>query len=217
MVSKINSGPQGLTYWGRVAHISVSKHIIIGSDNGLSPERRQAIIWTNAAILLIGPLGTNFSEILIVIQTFSLKKICLKLLSAKCCSFRPGLNELIPCQEVVQVVCYQGTPMTPWAGAWGLCLYRASWDCVQQLPLINSLAPGRCSCVITHISWVFLVKLPLKLSNISEYWFKYWLGAVRQQISHYQNQFRSRFMMPYYQATMNLHWPPGKSDYLLAT
>ena len=33
--------------------------------------RRQAIIWTNAGILLIGPLGTNFSEILIEIHIFS--------------------------------------------------------------------------------------------------------------------------------------------------
>ena len=47
-----------LTHWGLV---SVSKHSILGSDNGLSPGRRQAIIWTNAGILLIGPLGTNFS------------------------------------------------------------------------------------------------------------------------------------------------------------
>ena len=38
---------------------------MIGSDNGLSPGRRHAIIWTNAAVLLIGPLGTNLSEILI--------------------------------------------------------------------------------------------------------------------------------------------------------
>ena len=41
----------------------VSKLTIIGSDNGLSPGRRQAIIWTNAGIVLIGPLETNFSEI----------------------------------------------------------------------------------------------------------------------------------------------------------
>ena len=59
-----------LTHWGRVTHICVGKLTIIGSDNGLSPERPQAIIWTNAGILLIGPLGTNFSEILIEIQTF---------------------------------------------------------------------------------------------------------------------------------------------------
>ena len=62
------------THWGRVTHIGVGKLTIIGSHNGLSPERRQAIIWTNAGILLIGPLGTNFSEVLIEIQTFSLKE-----------------------------------------------------------------------------------------------------------------------------------------------
>ena len=46
-------------------HIYVSKLTNIGSDNGLSPGRRQAIISTKAGILLIGPLGTNFVEILI--------------------------------------------------------------------------------------------------------------------------------------------------------
>ena len=51
---------------------------MIGSDNGLSPGRRQAIIWTNAEILLIGPLGINFSEILIEINRFSFKKMCLE-------------------------------------------------------------------------------------------------------------------------------------------
>ena len=39
----------------------------MSSDNGLSPGRRQAIISTYVLILLIGPLGTNFSEILIEI------------------------------------------------------------------------------------------------------------------------------------------------------
>ena len=55
-----------LTHWGRVTHICVGNLTIIGSDNGLSPGRRQAIIWTNDRILLIGPLGTNFSDIFIV-------------------------------------------------------------------------------------------------------------------------------------------------------
>ena len=45
-----------------MAHICVSKQTTIGSNNGLSPGRRQAIIYTNAKILLIGPLGTNISE-----------------------------------------------------------------------------------------------------------------------------------------------------------
>ena len=83
-----------LTHWGRVTHICVSKLTIIGSDNGLSPGRRQAIIWTNAGILLIGPLGTNFNETSIEIHTFSLKKIHLKLSSGKWRSFCLGLNML---------------------------------------------------------------------------------------------------------------------------
>ena len=67
-----------LTHWGRVTHICVGNIIIIGSDNGLSPGRRQAIIWNNAGILLIGTLGTNSSEILNEIHPFSLKKIVWK-------------------------------------------------------------------------------------------------------------------------------------------
>ena len=47
--------PFVLTHWGRVTHICVVDLTIIGSDNGLSPGRRQVIIWTNARILLIGP------------------------------------------------------------------------------------------------------------------------------------------------------------------
>ena len=68
---------------------------IIGSDNGLSPGRGRAIIWTNAGILLIRSLGTNLSEISIGIQTFSFKKMHLKMSSAKWCPFCLGLNVLI--------------------------------------------------------------------------------------------------------------------------
>ena len=42
--------------------------VIIQSDNGLSPVRHQAIIWTNAASLLIEPFETKFSQILIAIH-----------------------------------------------------------------------------------------------------------------------------------------------------
>ena len=83
-----------LTHWGRVTHICVRKQAIVGSDNGLSPDRRQAIIWPNAGLLLIGPLGTNFSEILIEILTFSFKKIRLKVSSVKRRPFCLGLNVL---------------------------------------------------------------------------------------------------------------------------
>ena len=59
-----------LTHWGRVMHICVSKLTIIGSDNDLSPGRRQAIIWTNDGILFIRTLLTNFSENLSEIHSF---------------------------------------------------------------------------------------------------------------------------------------------------
>ena len=88
------SGPDVLTHWGRVTHICVNRLTIIGSDNGLPPDRRQAIIWTNAGILLIGPLGTNFGEILIEILIFSFKKMHLKMSSVKRRPFCLGLNVL---------------------------------------------------------------------------------------------------------------------------
>ena len=83
-----------LTHWGRVTHIRVAYLTTIASGNGLSPSRRQAIIWTNAGMLLIRPLGTNFSEILIEIHTFSFKKMHLKMSSAKRRPFWLGLNVL---------------------------------------------------------------------------------------------------------------------------
>ena len=56
------------------------------------PGLRQAIIWTNAEILLIGTLERrNVSEILIEIQTFPMKKMRLKISSVEYCSFHLGL------------------------------------------------------------------------------------------------------------------------------
>ena len=81
-----------LSHW--MTHICVSKLTIIGSDNGLLPGRCQAIIWTYTGILLIGPLGTNFNEILIKIHIFSFKKMHLKMSSGKWRPFCLGLNML---------------------------------------------------------------------------------------------------------------------------
>ena len=93
MVFLLNWVPD-LTHWGWVLHIGVSKLIIVGSDNGLSSGQRQATIWTNDGILLIGPLGTNFIEIRCDIHTFSFKKMHLKMSSVKWCQFCPTLNVL---------------------------------------------------------------------------------------------------------------------------
>ena len=83
-----------LNHWGRVPHICVNKLTVIGSDNGLSPDQSQAIIWTNAGTVLIGPLGINFSRIVIKHYTFSIKKMHLKM---TCGKWRPhclGLSVL---------------------------------------------------------------------------------------------------------------------------
>ena len=85
---------QHLTQWGRLTHICISKIAIIGSDNGLSPGQQQAIIKTNAWLLSIIASGTNFSEILIKIRTFSFKKMHLKMLSAKIAAILSRGDEL---------------------------------------------------------------------------------------------------------------------------
>ena len=124
-------GINDLTHWGRVTHICVGKLAVIVSDNGLSPGRRQAIIGTNGGILLIGPLGTNFSEIVIGIQTFSFKKMYLKMSSAKWRPFCLGLNEL----------------MGPSVGSVGP-LGQVWWKCARQLPHCYSHWRNTAPCAI---------------------------------------------------------------------
>ena len=75
-------------------HICFGNLTIIGSDNGLSPGRQQAIIWTKAGILLIGPLGTNLSEIALKVSSAKLQPFCLGL---------NVLNCVAPMQFTVQV------------------------------------------------------------------------------------------------------------------
>ena len=130
-----------LTHWGRLTHICVGKLTIIGPDNGLSPGRHQAIIWTNAGILLIAPLGTNFSEILIGIKIFSFRKIHLKISSAKWGPFCLGLNVLMAwCRQATTNYLNQrwsksetsyGVTMPRWANGRLMCSFyitiRLSW------------------------------------------------------------------------------------------
>ena len=88
------------SHWGRVMHLCISKQTIISSDNGLSPGRCQAIIWTSAGTLLTEPLGTNFILILIEILTSSFKKMHLKM-SGKWHPFCLSLNVLS--QETIMI------------------------------------------------------------------------------------------------------------------
>ena len=115
-----------LTHWDRATHICVSKLTIIGSDNGLSPGRRQAITWTNAWILLIGPLGTNFNETSIEIHTFSFKKINLKLSSGKWRPFCLGLNVLTAPSHYLNQYCFF-TYGVVWFN--GMKYHMQGWKC----------------------------------------------------------------------------------------
>ena len=66
----------------------------IFSDNGLSPGRHQAIIWTNTGIVFIWPLGTKCSEILIDIHIFSFKMMYFNITSTKFWVLCLGLDVL---------------------------------------------------------------------------------------------------------------------------
>ena len=89
-----------LIHSGYMTHICVSKLGIIGSDNGLLPGWHQAIIRSNAVILLSGPVGTNFSEILREVHTFSFKKMHLKMWSGKFSLFCFSINVLNTTLEI---------------------------------------------------------------------------------------------------------------------
>ena len=117
-----------------MTHICVGKLPIIGSDNGLSPEQRQVIIWTNAGILLIGPFGTNSSEILIEIRAFQLKKMHSKMSSAKCCSFRLGLNVLSDLSNVTPETNLKHTNEIESVSQWHIdtpVMYCMYWNIIE--------------------------------------------------------------------------------------
>ena len=100
-----------LTHWGRVTHICVGNLTTIGSDNGLSPDRRQTIIWTNDGILLIWPVGTNFNDILIKTSYIFFPKCIWKCRLQNGGHFISGLNVLtyLYVYDLKNVKCLVGT------------------------------------------------------------------------------------------------------------
>ena len=163
-----------LTHWDRVTHICVSKLTTICSYNGLLPGQRQALIWANAGILLIWPSQTNFSEILIKIQTFSFKKIHLKMSSTKWRPFCLSLNELtesdftenvpdITPYKVIATYTFENTGTSP-RGQWVNSLWpsdaiwrqRSGWTLVQLMACCLT-APSHylkhCWLIISKVQW----------------------------------------------------------------
>ena len=127
--------------------------VSIGSDNGLSPIRCQAIIGTIARILSIGLIGTNFSDILIKIQNFSVTKTHLKKLSAKWQPFCPGGDELTP---------------------WNLVMYVNLWTVLSLLRqwLVTRFSPCH-----------YLIYFILYIINIQKWFFQNKISCVIYKMS----------------------------------
>ena len=81
---------------------------VLGSGNGLSPARRQAIIWTNDDILSIGFPVTNFSETWIKIHQFLSRKNSWKcrLRDSRAC---PRVNDF-KLSTCICIMDYNGAP-----------------------------------------------------------------------------------------------------------
>ena len=168
-----------------MAHICVGKLTIIGSDNGLSPSRRQAIIWTNAGILLIGHLRTTFSEILIEIHTFSFKKIDFKMESG---NWRPsclGLNVLI--FTLMNFYFYD----KGWEG-WER---RGVW----VIPMINT----RTVTIVSPATWSST--FPWCIVRLRILTILLWLGQIWNQLLH--SDIMPRFAFVFGQASTTFYVP----------
>ena len=172
-----------------MTHVCVGDLTSIGSDNGLSPEQRQAIIWTNAGILLIRPLGTNFIEILIEIHAFSFKKMHLKMSSGKWRHFCLGLSVL----AVYDIS----------------LMFHVVITTVNIQQLLASLA-ARCRCLlcvqslifILHLWWPFLLAVP----------FESWILGVsikQDNLKHRQHTFWAICQIMLH-CSMLSHWGQDK-------
>ena len=104
MLYNVNSSSFGATYMRQW----IGSAMVHGSDNNLLPIQCQAIILTDPGLLSIGPLWTNFSEILIKIQKSPFTKMPLKIVYAKWPPFCPGGDELNRYQELCTwlVLCF---------------------------------------------------------------------------------------------------------------
>ena len=127
---------QGLTHWGWVSHIWVSKITIIGSDDGLSPGQRHVIIWSNAGIFVNWTLGNklqwNFHRNqCIFIQENAFENVCemTAILSQPQC-----VNSLWP----RDVIWWQGSRSTL-AQVMACCLTAPSHHLNQCWPMISEV------------------------------------------------------------------------------
>ena len=169
---------------------------ITGSDNGLPPGRCQAIIRTNAVILLIRTPGTNFSSIIIEINTLSFKKIHLKMSSTKWRPFCLGLN-------VLTTQCayfWDFLHVLPRLSNWTLGFYFPQWNTLSFVGhwstiILDMRWYRRRKYSVTHYFHVFVWIVNYCSLFASQY--NSWYGTVTRNtmlitkllLSGYQNRF----------------------------
>ena len=160
LIYKVCKKESVLTHWGRVTHKCISKLIIIGLDNGLAPGWRQAIIWTNAGIMLMGTLGIHLNEILSKVHTYSFKRMYLKM-STKWRPLCLGLN-------------VQSISGKLFAKAYARCMFHSTgmYDaiiCIGSLHELHASQTFKCDCLFLN-----MFQLTAKSTKPPQYWALYY-------------------------------------------
>ena len=161
-----------------MTHICVCKFTIIGSDNGLSPGWPQAIIWNNAGLMSNGALGTNFSEILIEIHTFSFKKMHLKMSSAKWCPCCLTLNVLTKDRKKAHIIRQQNADLTFIAILLKISTHNLCLQCESFLICASMWSydiASNTNVIITSVEqWLWHCRLNVRkcLTLFTIYWLK---------------------------------------------
>ena len=120
------------------------------------PGPHQAIIWTNAGILLIGPQRTNFSEILIEIHTFSFKKIHLNMSSGKWHPFCLSLNVLSCAKDLDKMIYPKTKQLYQTTSLWILSSNLAEYLIEITDPKTKQIEPKVCQCfynILYQLVW----------------------------------------------------------------
>ena len=194
---------RSLTHWGWVTYICVGNVTIIGPDNGVSPGQRQAIIWTNAGILLIGPLGTNLSEI----HTFWFKKMRFKLSSGKWRPFCLRLNVLTQWGLVVHIWFNE---LSHLLFQLMTCSLHKIWNVICKISTI--LFRRRCvKYYIHHHAQLFPVPIHQPFRKFCEFWSDFYQGLInmlRPLLDHQTQHKRPRV------STKSILWFGVRLQYL---
>ena len=138
--------------------------IIIGSENGLPPDRRRAIIWTSDDLLSVGCTWTHFSEIYIKMRMFSLIKLHLR----TCLQITAILSHLcvcVPCLKALDgdLSCHFMAYFTTWCKIFPVMFYseiakispfaRGTRFLESEYPCINS-KPNICEVQLLDVAWI---------------------------------------------------------------